>query len=512
MAKLRAWKSLSVLMVLMLIASVGAVVVPASPVEAAVAPMVEAGDYHTVGLKRDGTVVAVGNNNYGQCNAGSWTGITQVAAGGYHTVGLKSDGTVVAVGYNNYGQCGVDSWTGITQVAAGYFHTVGLKPDGTAVAVGYNSYGQCNLFDWNLGETPLPTVTTQAATGIGTSSATLNMSYTVGGYSPVDVRFAYKKTADTTWTETSWVSKTADGTHAEVLSALTPDTQYDFKAQLKYGPEAGMVIEGATLQFTTGKTNPTVTTQAATAIGTASATLNMSYTVGGYSPVDVRFAYKKAADTTWTETSWVSKTADGTHAEPLSGLGSNTTYDFKAQLKYGPEAGTVIEGLTLQFTTGKTPPPPAPTPEPAVSGISTAPPQSHGAGGMSSVTPPQGPMPLPNLLVQSAAITTGKQVSAKVANTGGASGSLRVTLYAGNNAVESKNVSLAPGDIATVSFDASSLGPGTYNIKVNNAPAGQLTVEGSSSTIFFFIALAAFLVLMATLFIIYFHRRRAAGW
>jgi LPXTG-motif cell wall-anchored protein len=102
-------------------------------------------------------------------------------------------------------------------------------------------------------------------------------------------------------------------------------------------------------------------------------------------------------------------------------------------------------------------------------------------------------------------------VSAKVTNTGGASGSLRVTLYAGNSAMESKNVSLAPGDIATVSFDASSLGPGTYDIKVNNVPAGQLTVEGDSSSLFF-IALAAFLVLMVALFIIYFRRRRAAGW
>ncbi|WP_234813697.1 RCC1-like domain-containing protein, partial [Bacillus mycoides] len=35
------------------------------------------------------------------------------AAGCAHTVGLKSDGTVVAVGDNEYGQCDVDSWHGI---------------------------------------------------------------------------------------------------------------------------------------------------------------------------------------------------------------------------------------------------------------------------------------------------------------------------------------------------------------------------------------------------------------
>ena len=36
-----------------------------------------------------------------------------VSAGDSHTVGLKADGTVVAVGYNFYYQCDVDDWTGI---------------------------------------------------------------------------------------------------------------------------------------------------------------------------------------------------------------------------------------------------------------------------------------------------------------------------------------------------------------------------------------------------------------
>ncbi|MGB2908106.1 MAG: hypothetical protein WBB73_13455, partial [Candidatus Aminicenantaceae bacterium] len=63
---------------------------------AAVTPQVSAGYYHTVGLKSDGTVVAVGGNDYGQCDVSGWSGITQVSAGAYHTLGLKSDGTVVA--------------------------------------------------------------------------------------------------------------------------------------------------------------------------------------------------------------------------------------------------------------------------------------------------------------------------------------------------------------------------------------------------------------------------------
>ena len=73
--------------------------------------MVAAGYNHTVGLKSDGTLVAVGFNQDGECAVGGWTDIVQVAAGGHHTVGLKTDGTVVAVGHNDYGQCDVSGWT-----------------------------------------------------------------------------------------------------------------------------------------------------------------------------------------------------------------------------------------------------------------------------------------------------------------------------------------------------------------------------------------------------------------
>jgi len=118
---------------------------------------VAAGGDHTVGLKWDGTVVATGDNGAeqwgrgaGQCNVGNWTNIRQVAAGYDFTVGLCGNGTVVATGDNSAGQCNVGNWTNITQVAAGNYHTVGLKSDGTVVATGDNSVGQCDVSHWNL--------------------------------------------------------------------------------------------------------------------------------------------------------------------------------------------------------------------------------------------------------------------------------------------------------------------------------------------------------------------------
>ena len=49
--------------------------------EIAVRDAASAGGLRTVGLKSDGTVVAVGNNYLGQCDVGTWTDIVAVSAG-----------------------------------------------------------------------------------------------------------------------------------------------------------------------------------------------------------------------------------------------------------------------------------------------------------------------------------------------------------------------------------------------------------------------------------------------
>jgi len=196
-------------------------------------------------------------------------------------------------------------------------------------------------------------VTTNDASNITTDTATLNMSYTVGDDPPlgVEVCFAYKKSSDSTWTYTSWVFKSESGTHAESISGLDSDTQYDCQAHVRHWWLGGVEweVEGNTIQFATEKIPPTVTTEAATAIGTNSATLNMSYTPGDYETVNVRFVYKRVADTVWTETSWMTNPSSP-YSASVSGLTSNTLYDFRAELKYD---STEIQGSILQFTTAK---------------------------------------------------------------------------------------------------------------------------------------------------------------
>ena len=104
----------------------------------------------TLGTRTNGTVNATGTGQCGDLNViESWNNIQQVDIGhslvSGHTIGLKSDGTVEAVGKNEDGQCDVESWTDIQQVAGGDGYTVGLKSDGTVIGAGRNDYGQLNF-------------------------------------------------------------------------------------------------------------------------------------------------------------------------------------------------------------------------------------------------------------------------------------------------------------------------------------------------------------------------------
>ena len=110
---------------------------------------VVASSFHCAGIRDDGTVVASGDNAYGQCDVRSWTGIRELAMSNSHTVGLCSDGTVVAAGDNTYGQCDVGHWRNITAISASGQFTVGLRRDGTVVCAGNLDDGLDAATHWN---------------------------------------------------------------------------------------------------------------------------------------------------------------------------------------------------------------------------------------------------------------------------------------------------------------------------------------------------------------------------
>lgn len=96
---------------------------------------VAAGQEYSVLLLDDGTVKGIGKT-YENCLLYTWNDIVAVSVSNGHIAGLKKNGTAVATGANDKGQCNVSGWTNLIAVSAYEDSTIGLKKDGTVVVVG----------------------------------------------------------------------------------------------------------------------------------------------------------------------------------------------------------------------------------------------------------------------------------------------------------------------------------------------------------------------------------------
>jgi alpha-tubulin suppressor-like RCC1 family protein len=149
---------------------------------------IAAGGGHSLFLKSNGSLWAIGWNAYGQLGDGTTdngnyetnqpeqivaSNVTAVAAGLNHSLFLMSNGSLWAMGDNSSGQLG-DSTTdngnyetnrpeqivpsGVTAIAAGYRHSLFLKNDGSLWAMGNNAYGQLGNGTYNNTNQPVQIV------------------------------------------------------------------------------------------------------------------------------------------------------------------------------------------------------------------------------------------------------------------------------------------------------------------------------------------------------------------
>src|SRR5205085_643434 len=97
---------------------------------------IAAGAAHNLALRADGTLVAWGQNIYGQTNVPpGLSNVVAIAAGGWHSLALKSDGTVVAWGAGNGSDSYVDckqtqvpaGLNNVGQIAAGAVHSLAVQ-------------------------------------------------------------------------------------------------------------------------------------------------------------------------------------------------------------------------------------------------------------------------------------------------------------------------------------------------------------------------------------------------
>ena len=110
--------------------------------------MVAAGSDHLISLRDDGTVLAAGDNRWGQCRVQGWQSVASVYASRMMSAGLRTDGTVLVAAANDTLQESVSSWRGITMLALGENHILGLTQDGRVLSAGTNQDGCCETGDW----------------------------------------------------------------------------------------------------------------------------------------------------------------------------------------------------------------------------------------------------------------------------------------------------------------------------------------------------------------------------
>lgn len=192
-----------------------------------------------------------------------------------------------------------------------------------------------------------PTVTTGNATDITTTSAVLHGTATKGTENMSATGFEWKA-AGGTYTKQPVTPSGSTLTHT--LTGLTLGTTYYVRAYATtpQGDTYGNEITFSTLSIVP----PTVTTNDASNLNYASATLNGSVVKGDLNITDKGFEWKKVSDANYTT---VSKDAGaGTITHNLTGLQANTQYTYRA---YGTTSGGTVFGEDKTFTTPAIVPP-----------------------------------------------------------------------------------------------------------------------------------------------------------
>jgi len=198
-----------------------------------------------------------------------------------------------------------------------------------------------------------PTVQTDTATSINTTSATLNGNITNTGGENCDQRkFQYRQQGAGTWIDAGATTGSyGTGTFSFALTGLTEGTGYEYKAMAHNSANWG---EGSVVQFTTATSAPvapTVQTNAATSINTTSATLNGNITDTGGENCDQRkFQYRQQGAGTWIDAGATTGSyGTGTFSFALTGLTEGTGYEYKAMAHNS--TGWGIGEPAVQFTT-----------------------------------------------------------------------------------------------------------------------------------------------------------------
>ena len=197
----------------------------------------------------------------------------------------------------------------------------------------------------------VPTVTTDTASNISTTSATLNGTVNPNSLSTT-VKFEYGTTTNYGSEVTAIESPVSGMSPVSVsaqLTGLSPNTTYHYRV---VGTNSVGTTNGTNQSFTTLSTGsaPTVTTDAASNVSTTSATLNGTINPNGLSTT-VTFEWGETTsygNTMLASPSLVTETSPVSVSAQLSGLSPNTTYHYRV---VGTNSAGTTNGVDQMFTT-----------------------------------------------------------------------------------------------------------------------------------------------------------------
>ena len=333
------------------------------------------GTYYTLALCSDGTMVAWGNNQYGQLGNNSTTqstvpvavttagtplqdrSVVAIELGSGHSLALCFDGTLVAWGHNDFGQLGNSSTTDssvpmavttagtalagktVLAVAAGSDHSLALCSDGTIVSWGYNADGELGNNSTTSSNVPVAVTTTGTAlagkTVIGISAGDYYSVVTCSDGSVV------------TWGNNSNGRLGNNSTMNSIVPvAVSPST-------LAMGESFLLAASGQSADHSVALVAtavPTATTLAAKQVTGTTATVSGTVNANGGSAA-VSFDY--GLDTTYgtnvaASPATVSGSADTAVVMSLTGLVPATTYHYRVNVT---NSGEQADGGDQTFTT-----------------------------------------------------------------------------------------------------------------------------------------------------------------
>ena len=89
---------------------------------------------HNLALKSDGSIVAWGDNTYGQIDVPAGNDFVAIDAGQLHSLALKADGSIVGWGtdgarwyINDDGRLNIPPGDGFIAIAAGVTHSMAIR-------------------------------------------------------------------------------------------------------------------------------------------------------------------------------------------------------------------------------------------------------------------------------------------------------------------------------------------------------------------------------------------------